>query len=128
MDGALIATLIGVMLGLVACAVTCVVCRIWRRNRYYRKVQRSLDEEEAAFQETLARNYQEESQLDAEDKEKLQMLESYMASSADGMGDDNDRFDGQLEDGRSLPTRAEDVDKFMHDLAAAASGSNDTRQ
>lgn len=29
----------------------CFVCRVWRRNRYYSKVQRTLDEEERAFQE-----------------------------------------------------------------------------
>jgi len=28
-----------------------LACRIWKRNRYYKKVQHSLDEEERAFQE-----------------------------------------------------------------------------
>jgi TRAP-type C4-dicarboxylate transport system permease large subunit len=51
MDGSILATLAGVVLGFLACTLTCIVCRIWRRNRYYKKVQRSLDEEEAAFQE-----------------------------------------------------------------------------
>ncbi len=53
MDATVLATLAGVALGLFACVATCVVCRIWRRNRYYRKVQRNLDEEEAAFQECV---------------------------------------------------------------------------
>ena len=51
MDGALLAALIGVVLGILACTATCIVCRVWRRNRYYKKVQHSLDEEERAFQE-----------------------------------------------------------------------------
>mmetsp|Transcript_55024 Transcript_55024/g.120031 ORF Transcript_55024/g.120031 Transcript_55024/m.120031 type:complete len:127 (-) Transcript_55024:571-951(-) len=123
MNGSLLATLVGVGLGLFVCSATCVICRIWRRNRYYRKVQRSLDEEEAAFQETLARNYQEETQLDAEDKEKLQMLESYMMGAEHG-----DNGLNTMEEGAPLPTRAEDVDKFMNDLAAAASGSSAARQ
>ena len=42
---------IGVGLGLVVCVVTCIICRIWRRNRYYSKVQKTLDDEERAFQE-----------------------------------------------------------------------------
>ena len=42
---------IGVGLGLVVCTLTCIVCRIWRRNRYYSKVQKTLDDEERAFQE-----------------------------------------------------------------------------
>jgi hypothetical protein len=33
------------------CLLTCFICRVWRRNRYYSKVQRTLDEEERAFQE-----------------------------------------------------------------------------
>jgi len=53
-------------------------------------------------------------QLDAADQAKLQMLESYMAST--GMGDAGGSADAPL------PTRAEDVDKFMSDLAAAAAG------
>ena len=51
MDSSASATLLGAGLGALAFVLVCVVCRIWRRNRYYRKVQKSLDEEEAAFQE-----------------------------------------------------------------------------
>ena len=51
MDGSVVATLAGMGLGLVFCTATCIICRIWRRNRYYKKVQHSLDEEERAFQE-----------------------------------------------------------------------------
>ena len=161
MDGSVVATLAGMGLGLVFCTATCIICRIWRRNRYYKKVQHSLDEEERAFQEcaapprcrrhlrrrhfhhrrsaaapqppapraaaararaarrlrrTLSRNYNdEELQLDRGDKEKLQMLESYMATMAD---------DGDAASAAPMPTKVEDVDKFMAELAAAAgSGS-----
>lgn len=43
----------GASVGLVVllCFLTCFICRVWRRNRYYSKVQRTLDEEERAFQE-----------------------------------------------------------------------------
>ena len=51
MDQELIASLVGASIGLFVCCTACIVCRIWRRNRYYKKVQKSLDEEEAAFQE-----------------------------------------------------------------------------
>ena len=44
MDGSVVATLAGMGLGLVFCTATCIICRIWRRNRYYKKVQHSLDE------------------------------------------------------------------------------------
>ena len=65
---------------------------------------------------TLSRNYNdEELQLDRGDKEKLQMLESYMATMAD---------DGDAASAAPMPTKVEDVDKFMAELAAAAgSGS-----
>ena len=33
------------------CCLMILVCRVWKRNRYYKKVQHSLDEEERAFQE-----------------------------------------------------------------------------
>ena len=57
----------------------------------------------------------EELQLDRGDKEKLQMLESYMATMAD---------DGDAASAAPMPTKVEDVDKFMAELAAAAgSGS-----
>ena len=45
------AALIGVLIGVIVCTATFIICRIWRRNRYYKKVQHSLDEEERAFQE-----------------------------------------------------------------------------
>ena len=51
MDGSIFAAIFGIFLGFVACTATCIICRVWRRNRYYRKVQRALDDEEAAFQE-----------------------------------------------------------------------------
>ena len=43
----------GISVGLVVllCFLTCFICRVWRRNRYYSKVQRTLDDEERAFQE-----------------------------------------------------------------------------
>jgi hypothetical protein len=68
---------------------------------------------------TLSRSYQndEETGLDGGDKEKLQMLETYMQSLEQG---------GEAmppSDEAPLPSRAEDVDKFMAELAAAASGS-----
>ena len=47
MDQELIASLVGASIGLFVCCAACIVCRIWRRNRYYKKVQKSLDEEEA---------------------------------------------------------------------------------
>ena len=113
-----VATVGGVLVGFVACTAVCVTCRIWRRNRYYKKVQHSLEDEERAFQETLSRNYADDTtQLDGDDKEKLQMLESYMASMDET---DTERAD-------EMPTKVEDVDKFMQDLAAAASGSSSSR-
>lgn len=63
----------------------------------------------------MSRNFREEAQLDAADQAKLQMLESYMASA--GMAE---AAAGSAS--APLPTRAEDVDKFMSDLAAAAAG------
>ena len=107
---------------LILCLCLLVLCRIWRRNRYYKKVQVSLDEEERAFQETLARSYNDEAAIDENDQQKLQMLETYMnmqGGSPGGRG-------GDLEEGGegdySIPTKPEDVDKFMKDLAAAAAG------
>lgn len=43
----------GISVGMVVllCFLTCFICRVWRRNRYYSKVQRTLDDEERAFQE-----------------------------------------------------------------------------
>jgi hypothetical protein len=42
---------LGVAGGVVLCTITCLIIRVWKRNRYYKKVQHSLDEEERAFQE-----------------------------------------------------------------------------
>ena len=93
---------IGVALILI---VLCIACRIWKRNRYYKKVQHSLDEEERAFQETLARSYADDVHMDGSDREKLKMLETYMsvqsaASPSKGPAED-----------AAMPSRAEDVDK-----------------
>ena len=46
---------IGVGLSFLLCVFACFICRVWRRNRYYSKVQRTLDEEERAFQECVLR-------------------------------------------------------------------------
>lgn len=99
------------------CLVLLALCRIWRRNRYYKKVQVSLDEEERAFQETLARSYQDDASMDAADQQKLQMLEAYLHTQTLGAG-----TGGALEEGADAdyPTKVEDVDRFMADLAAAA--------
>ena len=95
-------------LSLLLLCVAVLVCRIWKRNRYYKKVQHSLDEEERAFQETLARSYHEDAQLDAPDQEKLQMLETYLDSERSGSA--------ELKSVAEMPTRAEEVDKFMAEL------------
>ena len=42
---------IGVAVLFALCCLMILVCRVWKRNRYYKKVQHSLDEEERAFQE-----------------------------------------------------------------------------
>ena len=65
---------------------------------------------------TLARSYHEDAQLDGPDQEKLQILESYLASARSG-----DTELAALPDA-PMPTRAEDVDRFMQELAAAAGG------
>jgi len=102
------------------CLLTCFICRVWRRNRYYSKVQRTLDEEERAFQETLARNYSEAGvELDGDDRAKLDMLESYMAGVG---GEAAAGGEAGEESPAPMPTKVEDVDKFMQDLAAAAQG------
>jgi len=112
-----VATVGGVLLGVLLCTVGFIACRIWKRNRYYKKVQHSLDEEERAFQETLARSYQDDdTQLEGQDHEKLQMLETYMAMQQSGGNEIEAAEDAPL------PSRAEEVDKFMAELAAAAAG------
>ena len=110
--------LLAVAGGLLLLVLILLVCRIWRRNRYYKKVQHSLDEEERAFQETLARSYQEDAQLDGDEREKLRMLETYMSMQTPVRTDDEIK---PAEDAE-MPSRAEDVDKFMAELAAAAAG------
>ena len=82
------------------CLVLLALCRIWRRNRYYKKVQVSLDEEERAFQETLARSYQDDASMDAADQQKLQMLEAYRTRRRWAPGQA-----ARLRRGRTLTTR-----------------------
>ena len=69
-----------------------------------------------AAHRTLARSYHEDAQLDAPDQEKLQMLETYLSSARPADGELRSVAD------TPMPTRAEDVDKFMAELAAAAGG------
>lgn len=95
--------------------------RMWKRNRYYKMVQHSLDEEERAFQDTLARSYNEDARLDGSDQEKLRMLESYLASARS-----REAAELEVASEAPIPTRVEDVDRFMAELAAAA--GRDTRQ
>ena len=78
--------IIGIVSAVLLCAVVLIFCRIWKRNRYYKKVQHSLDEEERAFQETLARGYNDEQHLDGGDHERLQMLETYLQMQAEAGG------------------------------------------
>ncbi len=120
MDSIPVSTLIGVVAGALLCALAIIICRIWKRNRYYKKVQHSLDEEERAFQETLARSYNDEQHLDGGDHEKLQMLETYLQMQAEAGGAAAATPEGSTE--LPMPTRPEDVDKFMQELAAAAGG------
>ena len=66
---------------------------------------------------TLARSYHEDAQLDGPDQERLQILETYLNSARGG----EDSELKALPDA-PMPTRAEDVDRFMAELAAAAGG------
>lgn len=98
-----LAALAGVLLGMIACIGTCIVCRIYRRTRYYKKVQHSLEEEERAFQASLSLKYGEggePSSLDEADKERLQMVENYL----DSVGPAEQR------DAKDVPTKVEDVE------------------
>lgn len=142
---------VGAIVALILVALF-IACRIWKRNRYYKKVQHSLDEEERAFQETLARSYADDVHLDGGDVEKLKMLETYMSVQGGTLhgGSSPCEKQGPAEDA-PMPTRAEDVDKvsgrsggtqlntsailtdsvfvvlfsqFMAELAAAAAGSH----
>mmetsp|Transcript_28904 Transcript_28904/g.74267 ORF Transcript_28904/g.74267 Transcript_28904/m.74267 type:complete len:104 (-) Transcript_28904:386-697(-) len=69
---------------------------------------------------TLSRSYNDEQHLDGGDHEKLQMLETYLSMQAEAGSASAGATepDADLE----MPTRAEDVDKFMAELAAAAAG------
>ena len=89
---------------------------------YYRKVQVSLDEEERAFQETLTRaSLQDDGlALDGCDHEKLQMLETYMASLGSAVREERVRESNSTASGAPMLSNAEAVDKFMADLAATA--------
>ena len=64
---------------------------------------------------TLARSYHEDAQYDEPDQEKLQMLEQYLASrdAADADAELPAAVDAPI------PTRAEDVDRFMAELVRA---------
>ena len=70
-----------------------------------------------ASRRTLARSYQEDTQLDAPDQEKLQILETYLASAQAG--------DSELQPipDAPMPTRAEDVDRFMAELVRATAAT-----
>ena len=105
------------------CIGTCIVCRIYRRTRYYKKVQHSLEEEERAFQASLSLKYGEggePSSLDQADKERLQMVENYLDSVGDGLSGDGTEQRGA----KDAPTKVEDVEAFMEELAAAAAGNS----
>ena len=70
-----------------------------------------------AARRTLARSYEDDGiELDNADRAKLEMLDSYMSSAA------GDADDAEPDAALAMPTRPEDVDKFMEDLAAAAAG------
>jgi hypothetical protein len=118
-----VAALGGVLLGMLVCIGTCIVCRIYRRTRYYKKVQHSLEEEERAFQASLSLKYGEggePSSLDQADKERLQMVENYLDSVGDGLSGDGTEQRGA----KDAPTKVEDVEAFMEELAAAAAGNS----
>ena len=103
-----VATLGGVLLGMLVCIGTCIVCRIYRRTRYYKKVQHSLEEEERAFQASLSLKYGEggePSSLDQADKERLQMVENYLDSVGDGVSTDG----AEQRAAKDAPTKVEDV-------------------
>jgi len=68
---------------------------------------------------TLARSYTDEQHLDGGDHEKLQMLETYLQMQAQG---GEAELSAAPDTELPMPTRAEDVDKFMRELAEAAAG------
>ena len=65
----------------------------------------------ACAHRTLARSYHEDAALDGPDQEKLQMLETYLASGRAG-----DDVELKAIPDAPMPTRAEDVDRFMAEL------------
>lgn len=67
---------------------------------------------------TLARSYEQEGvELDAADRDKLQMLDSYMAS-VEGADADAPEPEEDPADLAPMPTKIEDVDKFMERAAS----------
>jgi len=81
------------------------------------QVQRTMDEEELAFQKSLAKNYTEEmAELDDSERERLQLLENYMETMGASLGADEDK-DG---DGADL----ENVEAFLDQLSKAAHGAD----
>ena len=63
-----------------------------------------------AARRTLARSYEDDGiELDNADRAKLEMLDSYMSSAAEAGDADAAEPDAAL----AMPTRPEDVDKFM---------------
>lgn len=115
MDGSVIAALAGVGMGFIACTATCVVCRIFRRTRYYKKVQHSLEEEERAFQARLAMKHAgDESSLDPADQERLEMVENYLTSIGGECGIGQDGTDASTDP--HMPKGVDDVDAFMKEL------------
>ena len=55
--------------------------------------------------------------MDAADQQKLQMLEAYLDTQTPGAGRSSAL---EEEEDADYPTKVEDVDRFMADLAAAA--------
>lgn len=115
MDGSVVAALAGVGMGFIACTATCVVCRVFRRTRYYKKVQHSLEEEERAFQARLAMKHGgDESSLDPADQERLEMVENYLTSIGGECGIGQDGTDASTDP--HMPKGVDDVDAFMKEL------------
>ena len=63
---------------------------------------------------TLARSYHEDARLDGSDQEKLRMLESYLASARS-----REAAELEVASEAPIPTRVEDVDRFMAELVRA---------
>jgi len=108
---------VGLVSGLAGLCCALVLLRWCRRRRFYKKVQRTMDEEELAFQKSLAKNYTEEmAELDDSERERLQLLENYMETMGASLGADEDK-DG---DGADL----ENVEAFLDQLSKAAHGAD----